>query len=524
MLKINSDFLEWSLKHIEKYGDTDIFPFPFEYQAIRDNWQSIKTFLLDQDILKWNTRPHRRCLTPKNRYGFRIATQLDPLDTMIFTALVAEIGDDIEKARIPKNHNIVFSHRFLLGDDGEMYDRKYNWEAFLDKCKYHISSNKFKYVVIADIADFYPRIYSHPLEDSLKMCTNKGAHVKAINKLLSSWNFSVSAGIPVGISASRLLAELTINDIDTSLLSEGAVHCRYVDDYRIFCKDEKEAYERLAFLANILYENHSLTLQQNKTTIMTAHQFDKQFIQSEREAELFNLTKNFRKILEEIGITNDPYQNIDYNLLPESIQKEIDKLNLVKILEEQIKSNSAMDLFVVRFALRRLSQIGNKDAIDLVLNNIDVLYLAFKDAIKYIQELKEINPKQKEKIGKTLLKIMENSLASHLEYHRLWILDIFSKNSEWDNESNFVKLYNTYQDEFSQRKLILAMGRANNFGWFKSNKRYINNYPIWKKRAFIAAASCLPGDEYSHWLRSIQAKLDPLEKAIGHWASNNPFK
>ena len=28
MLKISEKSLEWSLKHIEKYGDTDIFPIP----------------------------------------------------------------------------------------------------------------------------------------------------------------------------------------------------------------------------------------------------------------------------------------------------------------------------------------------------------------------------------------------------------------------------------------------------------------------------------------------------------------
>jgi len=26
--------LDWSLAHVHKYGDTDIFPVPFEYEAI----------------------------------------------------------------------------------------------------------------------------------------------------------------------------------------------------------------------------------------------------------------------------------------------------------------------------------------------------------------------------------------------------------------------------------------------------------------------------------------------------------
>ncbi|MBB4826402.1 hypothetical protein HNO89_003662 [Sporosarcina luteola] len=72
--------------------------------------------------------------------------------------------------------------------------------------------------------------------------------------------------------------------------------------------------------------------------------------------------------------------------------------------------------------------------------------------------------------------------------------------------------------DFSRRKLILALGNANQQSWFKTKKRSIMQLPIWQRRAFLAAAICLPGDEASHWYRSILPRLDALEVAIVRWA------
>src|SRR5688500_8986764 len=95
--------LDWALKHIERYGDTDIFPIPFEYQAIRHCWEpgqgfgeirarGLRELLRATDLSNWALRPQRRCIAPKNLFGFRIATQLDPIDALQFAALVFELG------------------------------------------------------------------------------------------------------------------------------------------------------------------------------------------------------------------------------------------------------------------------------------------------------------------------------------------------------------------------------------------------------------------------------------------------
>ena len=89
------------MKHALRYRDTDVLPFPFEFAAIEYDWVAISDFLRQSDVLEWTVRPHRMMLAPKLKYGFRIVTQLDPLDFLVFASLVYEISEDIEKHRVP---------------------------------------------------------------------------------------------------------------------------------------------------------------------------------------------------------------------------------------------------------------------------------------------------------------------------------------------------------------------------------------------------------------------------------------
>ncbi len=52
MLKIKEKSLEWALKHINKYNDTYIFPWLFEFEAINENWGGeVKGYLSNLDLL-----------------------------------------------------------------------------------------------------------------------------------------------------------------------------------------------------------------------------------------------------------------------------------------------------------------------------------------------------------------------------------------------------------------------------------------------------------------------------------------
>ena len=523
ILHIGVDSLDWALNHVERYGDTDIFPIPFEYEAIRFDWTNIRDYLSKKDMDTYVTRTSRRCLSPKHRFGFRISTQLDPLDTLVYLALVYEIGVDIEAKRVPLDRNIVFSYRFAPDINGRLFRPDVGYDSFLKRCREFIQTTEYTSVLVADVADFFPKIYSHPLENALKSLTGKPDHARVIGKLISSWNHTISYGIPVGQTVSRLLAELTISDIDQLLIAEDMAYCRFSDDFRIFCKDKQEAYRALALLANSLFENHGLTLQQQKTHIITKDEFESKYLLTGRAAEDASLSEKFREILINIGI-EDWYEEIEYDDLDEEYKKQIDSLNLMEILEEEIGKGDDLDLSLTRFVLRRLGQINEGHAVTQVLKNIELLYPVFKDVICYISQIRRLDSNLRHRIGGYLIKLLNGkSVVGLLEYHRSWAFSIFTHNTEWDNEREFLKLYNSNSDEFSRRELILAMGRAKHDFWFKTTKRDLMQFRPWEKRAFLAAASCLPGDEAKHWYKANMKQLDILEQSIVTWVKTNPF-
>ena len=256
-LILSDSALDWSLKHVLAWGDTDIFPDVFEFQAITDDWDNVKTEIQSIDILDWKVRPYRRCLVPKHRFGFRISTQLDPLDFLVFTALIREAGEKLEASRIPIAENIVHSYRFVPDADGRMFSDKYTYRSFQKASHDACETYRPTHVVIADIADFFPRLYNHRIDNALDSALGiRHMHSKAIKQLIGHWAGAYSYGIPVGSAASRLVAEVTISDIDQLLLSEGARYVRYSDDFRFFCDSEAEAYKFLTLIARSLIDNH----------------------------------------------------------------------------------------------------------------------------------------------------------------------------------------------------------------------------------------------------------------------------
>jgi hypothetical protein len=65
MTTLSENSLHWAISHLKKFGDTDILPNPFEYEAIDFNRDDLVKKLSKQDILQWTTHTERKCLVPK---------------------------------------------------------------------------------------------------------------------------------------------------------------------------------------------------------------------------------------------------------------------------------------------------------------------------------------------------------------------------------------------------------------------------------------------------------------------------
>jgi hypothetical protein len=140
-----------------------------------------------------------------------------------------------------------------------------------------------------------------------------------------------------------------------------------------------------------------------------------------------------------------------------------------------------------------------------------------------LQNIRHIKPEERVSIGRRIMSLLQDSMISELDYHRLWALELFAQSNDWNNDDQFYSMLTATPSQAARRKLILAMGHASQRHWFHSQWRSFFDHPPWTRRALLAAASCMPADARRHWYRSIEPQLDPLELAIMRWAIQNPF-
>ena len=404
---------------------------------------------------------------------------------MVLSALIYEIGAEIESYRL--DDESVTSCRFNPNKDGSLFNPDVRYSTFQDRSREILKD--FSHVVITDIADFFPRLYLHRVEGALSNATKKTNHALSISRLLKQWNQSQSYGIPVGPAPSRLIAEIAVDDVDKILRSESITFVRYMDDYRLFAESPVQGYKQLTVLANALFANHGLTLQQEKTGIIAREEFIQKLHRTEESQELRSLSDSFSEILESVGI-DDPYGNIEYEDLEPSDQGRIDSLNLESLLQEQI-DRSEIDQQMVRFLLRRLGQLDNQDCVDVILDNIEKLFTVFLNVIQYLGSLRRLDNGKRQDIGKRVLSLIDNSSVSQLNFHRAWLFSLFSEGTEWGNSEKLVSLYSDSQDSFSKRKLTLALAKSGQDYWFRTRKDEFSELGGWLGRAFLAGASCL---------------------------------
>lgn len=276
---VSEDSMRLALRNIGRYGDTDVFPFPLETHWFHDTEDPLVTLLtaLDNNFDSWVADYpiiQVRSLASVGYWGFRAATQIDPIWNCYLLALVIQIASDIESARLSTTKSIVHSYRYAPDvATAALFANSYGWASYQKEAS--TISNSYPYVLSTDISDFYSRIYHHRLENALQQATTNKEAVKRIMVILFRLSSHASYGLPVGGNASRLLAELLLNRTDRLLFAEGIKFVRFVDDYYLFCKTRESAQRSLVFFSDALLQNEGLSLSRAKTRLMTQAEFSR---------------------------------------------------------------------------------------------------------------------------------------------------------------------------------------------------------------------------------------------------------
>ncbi|HEY4032652.1 MAG TPA: RNA-directed DNA polymerase [Ktedonobacteraceae bacterium] len=515
-LRLRVDSYRWAINHLLNKSDTDLFPRPFELEAIRYYPDEVEKALQKTNIVSYSWFGGRSTIVPKGVLSFRPATQLDPWDSLMLTALIHEYGKEIEDKRIPYDDEIVFSYRFDPRNDGEMYRRDADWPSFWKKSRERAASIG-GYVAIADISSYYNQIY-HP---SLKCCLQTAGVpqevVQSIIRLCMKITPGVSRGIPVGPHATHLLAECVFDPIDRKLLAEGYIFCRFVDDIHIFCKTKQQAQIAFYQLANILDKEQKLGLQTHKSKILSADEFLEHANRMIAEMPHTSLERDIVEVIDRYT-NGDRYRNIDFAFLSEDDLKILNQQNLELLLTSYLDQNEP-DFIRIRWLFRRLAQVGVPGAVPLAVAKLEQFSPALADLAGYLLSAR-FSYSDWEHLGDQILRVLELPIIQHSEYLRVILMDLFVHIPSLDHAGSILQKYPTTQSSMVRRKIVrMATKSKGGDHWLRPRKEeFLSTDDPWLKRAFIAGALAFSRAERTQWLEQIEKEGTELEKFVARWA------
>jgi hypothetical protein len=519
-MKLREKAYEWAITHLSKKKDTDLFPQPFELVALAQLSDEVKKSLQITDIGSYVWHGGRSTVVPKGILSFRPATQLDPWDSLILTALIYEYGDKIERKRTAYRDEIVFSYRFLpITNEGDMYDRDADWPSFWSKSRERAASMG-GYVAIADVSSYYNQIYHHALEHELSSAGIPSEVAKSIIRLCMKVTQGVSRGIPVGPHATHLLAECAFDPIDRSLLTEGYIFCRFVDDIHIFCKTREQAQIAFYDLVDILDKQQKLSLQSHKSQILSADEFIEYADRVISEAPYADLEKDVIAVIDRYS-NGDRYRNIDFAVLSQDDLNILSQQNLETLLHSYLAQPDP-NFVRIRWFFRRLAQVGVPGAVPLAVSKLEQLSPAIADLAGYLLSVQGRYTGVWKDLGDQVLKGLELPIIQHSEYLNVILLDLFANLPPLNHVDSILQKYKA-SSPMIRREIIRVATAHKKDHWLRQRKEDFPSADPWLRRALIAGASTFSKDERTYWLQSLEKEGTQLEKFVARWAkTKNP--
>ena len=497
-MPIQPDSIEWSLKHLAKLGDSDLFPKPIELDPLLEKIDDVKIVISSREPNDFAINPARRFMVPKDEFSFRRATQLNIFDSIILTSIIYEYGHGIENRRIPIDQKRVYSNRLAPQHDFMLYNKDYGWNQFWQQCQ--IKSAEYSHAAVLDISDFYNQIYHHTIENQLGESGFPNSAIKWTIKLLESLTSNVSRGVPVGPHAAHLLAEASLIPLDNSLASHGIEFIRFVDDIIIFDNSDINCRKRIYQLADILDKQQRLILNNSKTQLLTSAELRNLCSERIEDRPINDLEKDLLEVIKRYS-GNNPYQTVLISTISADDLVKFNKDTIEKILQDYLDSNP-VDFIRFRWFLRRLTQVGHPGAVEYCLKNLELLTPAIADICHYFlsasQNLNGVVPE----IGGKLLEALNNEIIKTNEYFQICILSLFSRNARFNHFASLQDLYNR-SSSFIKREIILSAHCAKNSDWLRELKESYNGLDPWAASAFIVAIRNLPLDERKYFINKL---------------------
>lgn len=504
-----------AINHLGAFGDTDLFPRLPEMRCFLERPGTIAKDCESLSIGQYAPVSAIETLTPKSSLGFRIAHQLTAADNVIYLAALLDCAPNLEAARLPKDDNTAFAYRFAEGESLRIFEPArsfHQWLAYLSE--FGGPENPFaedRPAIVTDISDFYQRIYFHRIENVLQDAGCPKGPSDLVKKIIRTTRARQSYGLPVGTTASRLLAECLLHDTDMLLKNMGVKFTRYIDDFRIEVPAGTEAHSILCRLAEHLMVTEGLSLNVTKTKMTTVKEIRRS--SKERLQDVFT-SAEMEKMQAFISLSyGDDDEARDEDMIANSfITAEL----LLEKLDE-IGDRKGIDLSVFKAILRALRFLPGIDAVRLLEKHAGLLYYVPREFCLVLSAASKQEAFAGEIVKARVMELLATPPYSDLPYVRSWLLYLFVDGTLSVNLQDW-QSYDFNRSVIERRSHFFFRGLASDRPFFRALKTQLGSLSEWDKPAALMAGMCLPLDEYKHWLAdAVRQVTSPFAVTYTAW-------
>lgn len=187
------------------------------------------------------------------------------------------------------------------------------WPKFIEISKYTFEEQRYRYLSISDIVAYFENVSLEILRDEilLKYLPKEQKIINLLMHILQYWSWRscegkpVLRGIPQGNDVSSFLGNIYLLPLDEEFVkfskNREIKYFRYMDDVKIFSKDESVARECVFVMNSILRKLH-LNIQGKKTLILRDQDI-KDEVEDSRLENVNTVLKEFEKESKKISKT-----------------------------------------------------------------------------------------------------------------------------------------------------------------------------------------------------------------------------
>ncbi|MBW2331925.1 MAG: hypothetical protein JRF08_00240 [Deltaproteobacteria bacterium] len=321
------DVLKRAWHLVRNDARTDFIPDNYRYSdfgfSLEDNLKGIQEDLISE---RYYPKPLLEIDVPKSSLAVRPGSVPEIEDRIVTYAIIYLIAPYLDK-KLPEG---VYSYRLKpektrdrLFHDHEILKFPFlkkstiqiridivepwyeQWPKFIEISKHTFEEEGYTHLAISDIASYFENISLEILRDEilLKHLPKEQKIINLLTHILEYWTWKscdgkpVLRGIPQGNDVSSFLGNIYLLPLDEEFekfsKKEEIKYFRYMDDVKIFSKDESVARECIFIMNGLLRKLH-LNLQGEKTLILQGEDI-KNEIEDKRLEDVNAVLRKFDK-------------------------------------------------------------------------------------------------------------------------------------------------------------------------------------------------------------------------------------